>query len=393
MESSQLEHHVERPERVTPLELFFDLVFVFAFTQVTVLMARDPTWQGMGHGMLVLAALWWAWAAYAWLTGTVNPEEGATRLAVFVVMGGMLIAALAAPKAFGSTALLFAVAYSVVRVMHLALFALASRKTADADLLKAVIGLVPSATIGPALLLVAAAFQGVVQEAIWALALAIDFGGPVVRGMEGWRVSPSHFAERHGLIVIIALGESIAAVGVGAAGVRVDFSVVVVASLGLIVSAVLWWAYFDVVAINAERRLTETRGVEQAELARDAYSYIHLAMIAGIILFSLGAKKSLGRIDAPLETIPGVAMCGGVALYFLAHLAFRLRNVGTLSVQRAVAAGALLALIPVAINANAIVSLAGVAAVCVALISYEALRFAEFRASVRGSAAGPLTPP
>ncbi len=374
-------------EQVLPLELFFDLVFVFAFTQVTAFIAADPTWAGLGEGLLILAALWWAWGGYAWLTGTVNPEEGATRLAVFAVMAAMFVVALAVPGAFGANALLFALSYLVVRWLHLALFAMASRQLSDRDLLVAVGNLAIGSTIGPLLLILAAGFDGATQGALWIAALTIDYAGPAIRGVEGWRLSPGHFAERYGLIVIIALGESIVAIGVGTAGLDIDLGLVAAATMGLAVTAVLWWAYFDVVALVAARKLTEEpAGARRNALARDAYSYLHYAIIAGIILFALGAKKTLGQIEEPLKTIPAVALCGGVALYLLGHVGMRYRNIRTLNRQRVVTALLCLALIPVALEVDAIIALAAVTAVSIGLISYEAIRFADRRASIRAAA-------
>ena len=187
----------QQQERVTPLELFFDLVFVFAITQVTALLSADPTWGGMLRGLIVLAALWWAWAAYAWLTNTLNPEEGIVRLAMFVVMAAMLIVALAVPEAFGDHGVIFGVAYLVVRAMHLALYALAAR--GDRDLLGAVLRMTPSSTISGVLILGAGFAEGNERIALWVLALAIDYLGVLVGRGQGWRLSPGHFSERHGL--------------------------------------------------------------------------------------------------------------------------------------------------------------------------------------------------
>jgi low temperature requirement protein LtrA len=371
----------EREQRVTFLELFFDLVFVFAFTQVTEMLSDEPTWSGLGRGLLVLAALWWAWSAYAWLTNTTNPEEGAVRLAMFASMAAMLVAALAVPDAFRDDALAFGVAYFVVRVLHLVLYAVAAK--GDPDLMGAVTRLVPSATIGPALILAAAAFDGGAQASLWALALVIDFGGVLVMGMSGWRVSASHFAERFGLVIILALGESIVSIGVGAAGLPLDADLIVAATLGLIVAASLWWAYFDVVAPVASRRLREAQGIERTRLARDSFAYLHFPMVAGIVLVALGVKKTLGHVHDPLDIVPAVALCGGITLYLLAHVAFRLRNVHTLNRQRVVAAAACAAIIPVATEVSGLAALASVAAICVLLIAYEAVRFREARHRVR----------
>jgi low temperature requirement protein LtrA len=378
----ELEHHIEAEQRVTPLELFFDLVFVFGLTQVTSLMSADPTWSGLARGTLVLAALWWAWAAYAWLTNTIDPDEGAARLAVFGAMAAMLIVGLAALGAFDDDALLFGVAYLAVRVLHIVLYALAAD---DEDIRGAVMRLAPTSIVAPGLILGAAALDGTAQGIVWLVALAVDYSGPLFGGGRGWRVFPAHFAERHGLIVIIALGESIVAIGIGAAGIDLGGRVVLAAILGVVVSAALWWSYFDVVAIVAERRMTEAKGVARSRIARDSYSYLHLPMVAGIILLALGVKKTIGHVDEPLEPVPAVALCGGVALYYLAHIAFRLRNVRSVNWQRLVAAVGCLALIPVATNARAIVSLAAIAGLCAILTTYEAIRFREARARVRTS--------
>ena len=202
-------------ERVTPLELFFDLVFVLAITQCTALMSHHPTWSGLVQGLLVLGMLWWAWVGYAWLTSVIDPEEGAVRLVMFGAMAALLIVSLCVPEAFGNLALAFALAYGVFRAAHIALFMLASPE--DDALRHSVLGLAASTAVAIALLAAASLFDGLAQGALWALALFLDMAGPYFFGSEGWKLVPGHFAERHGLIVIIALGESIVAIGVGAA--------------------------------------------------------------------------------------------------------------------------------------------------------------------------------
>jgi low temperature requirement protein LtrA len=376
----QARGHENTEERVTPLELFFDLIFVFAITQVTGFVVEDPTWAGLAKGLLVLGVLWWAWAAYAWLTNTINPEEGGVRLAMFGAMGAMLIASLAVPDVFGDDAFLFACAYAFVRLAHLVLYAIAGR--GDRDLLAAVARLGVGTVVGVSLLFVAAGLDGRPQVAVWAVALGLDLLGPYVGGGRGWRLSAGHFAERHGLIVIIALGESIVALGLGASH-TLDAGVITGALLGLAVAGALWWLYFDVVAIVAERKLRETRGNAQLAMARDSYSYLHLPMVAGIILFAVGVKKTVGDVGEPLKLVPAVALCGGVAIYLLAHILFRLRNVGSLNRQRLVVAFVLLALIPLGVEIAALATLALVAALCAGLIAYEAIRFADARDRVR----------
>jgi low temperature requirement protein LtrA len=375
------DQQVEAGQRVTPLELFFDLVFVFAITQVTGFLAADPTWIGLVRGLLLLGALWWAWAAYAWLTNTLNPEEGAVRLVVFGSIGAMLIVSLATPHAFGTDGVVFGLAYFIVRGLHLVLYAIPAR--GDPELLRAVVRIAPSAILGAALIVVAGFLDGAAQMALWAAALAVDYGGPLIGHMRGWRVSPEHFVERHGLVVIIALGESIVAIGVGAAGHPLGTGVIAAALLGMVVIAALWWSYFDWVTFIAQARLAEATGVVRAALARDVYSYLHLPMVAGIVLFALGLKTTLAHEFSPLPTIPAVGLCGGLALYFGAHVAARLRIGGGLGHGRPIATVLLIGLMPLATLVPALVALTLVAAVCAALIAYEALRYREHRAWIR----------
>ena len=372
--------------RVTTLELFFDLVFVLALTQCTALMAADPTWHGLVRGLLVLAVLWWAWVGYAWLTSVVDPEAGAVRLAIFVAMAAFLVAALSAPNAFGDDALAFACAYAVVRVAHIWLFAIASRD--DPGLRRSVTGLGVSTALGTGLLIAASATDGALQSTMWVLALVVDVGAPAFLFAEGWQLMSSHFAERHGLILIIALGESIVAIGVGSDAV-VDLGVVVSATLGIAIAAALWWLYFDVTVWLAERRLSRaTPGKEQNELARDAYSLIHFPMVAGIVLAALGLKTTLAHVGDALDTIPAVALVGGVGLYLLAHVAFRWRLFGSLGRERLVAGVVVLALFPVAVELPALATISLVLAVLCVLIGYEVTRFAATRERVREELAG-----
>jgi low temperature requirement protein LtrA len=369
-------------KRVAPLELFFDLVFVFAITQVTGLMSDDPSWTGLGQGMLVMSALWWAWAAYAWLTNYVAAEEDRERLLMLGVMGAFLVAALAVPRAFGDDALVFAVAYATARWLHIFIFAEANE---DIDAGEAIRRLARTALPAPALLIVSAFLDGTAQTLLWIVALSMDFGGPFVFGIRGFRVSPGHFAERFSLIVIIALGESIVAIGTGLHG-ELDAGTLGAALLGLVVAFGLWWAYFDVVAIVAELRFRNAEGYRRLRIARDSYSYLHLPMIAGIVLVALGIKKTLGDVEEPLKTIPSVALFGGIALYYAGHIGFRLRNVRTLNRPRTVALVVCVALIPLGTEVDALVAVALAAAVTSTVIAYEAVRYAEARRRVRHQA-------
>jgi low temperature requirement protein LtrA len=382
----------QREQRVTPLELFFDLVFVYAITQVTLLMSDDPTWPGVGRGLLVLAALWSAWTGFAWLTNTLEPEEGPVRAGMFGAMAAMLVVALAVPEAFDADGVLFGVAYLIVRLLHLLLYAIAGKR--DPDLLGAVLRLTPPATLAPLIILVAGFVDGRAQAALWVTALAVDYLGALIGRGQGWRVSPAHFAERHGLIVIIALGESIVAIGVGAAGVSLTSGIVSAAVLGIVVIATLWWAYFDVFAVLAQRQLSETSGATRARLARDYYSYLHLPMIAGIVLFALGLKKTIEQVGEPLATIPAVALCVGLSLYFLGQVALRVRLVhfvrrattdrpGWIGPGRLAAGTGMLAIIPAALELPALTALALVAALCCALIAWDVVHYREHRIEVR----------
>jgi low temperature requirement protein LtrA len=368
-------------ERVTPLELFFDLVFVLALTQCTALIAHDPAWDRLLKALLVLGVLWWSWCGYAWLTSVVDPEEGSVRLVMFVAMAGFLVAALCVPGAFGGEALLFACAYALVRGAHIMLFMLASRD--DAGLRRSVLGLSVSTALGVGLLFAAAFAGGAARLALWGVAIALDFGGPFLFGAEGWKLVPGHFADRHGAIIIIALGESIVAIGVGAKP-TIGAGVVTAALLGLVIAAALWWTYFDVTAIAAARRLASAQpGREQNEIARDSYSYLHFPMIAGVALIAVATKRTLVQVDDPLTLVPAAALLGGVALYLLAHVAFRLRNMRTLSVRRLVCAVAMLALIPAGVALPALATMAIVAGLLCTLIAYETLRYAEARDRLR----------
>jgi low temperature requirement protein LtrA len=367
-------------ERVTPLELFFDLVFVLALTQCTALMAARPTWAGVAEGLLVLGVRWWAWVGYAWLTSVVDPEEGSVRLVMFAAMAALLVAALAVPGAFGREGLVFALAIGVVRAMHILLFVVASRD--DPGLRRATARLTISTTAGVGLLVLASSADGTLQAALWAVALSVDMAGPLFIDATGWRLNAGHFAERHGLILIIALGESIVAIGVGA-NAGVDLGIVVAAILGVAVAAAQWWLYFDVVALVAARRLENAQGRERNEIARDSFSFLHLPMIAGIVLVALGMKKTLGHVEDPLKLVPAAALFGGTAVYLLAHVAFRWRNIHTLNRQRLAVAAVLLAAVPLGVEIPSLGSAALLAALLVALVAYEAIRFGEQRERLR----------
>jgi low temperature requirement protein LtrA len=378
---------LRQEDRVLPLELFFDLVFVLAITQCTTLMSHHTTWEGLGQGMLVLALLWWSWTAYAWLTSVVDPEEGGVRLALFAAMAGFLIAAICVPEAFGGLATEFAVAYGAVRFAQIFLLAIAGRD--DPSFRRSVTGLGIGTAAGVTLLIAGSFLDPGPRAAVWSLALILDMGEPYLFGSEGWHLVPGHFAERHGLIVIIALGESIVAIGLGA-GSHLNWGIAGAATLGIGVVAAMWWTYFDIVALVSARRLMNApEGKVRNELARDSYSYIHFLLVAGIILLALGLKKGIGHPTDALEDVPAFALVGGVAVYLLGLVAFRYRHVRTINWHRLGVALLLLALFPVAIEISALAMLALLNVLLWTMIAYETRSYGEDRAEVRHGDAVP----
>ncbi len=391
-------HAVTEDASVTPLELFFDLVFVYALTQVTAMMATDLSGRGILEGMIVLALVWWCWVGYSWIGNVARADEGWTRGAFIAVMATVFVAALAIPEAFGDFPggmdgpLVFALCYAIVRIIHLAIFALAGRALDDAGLIRQLVRLGAVAGLSIALLIAGAIVGGDAELVLWLAAVVVDYVGTQLIGARGWRLySPGHFSERHGLIIIIALGESIVAIGVGVTAVAVSWPIVIAAVLGIGLVAALWWPYFDVTALAAERRLSRAVDEEQTRLARDSYSYLHLPMVAGIVLTALGLKKVLGYVAGEgdhdwtdsLSSLPVWALHGGPALFLISLVLFRLRNVHSISRSRSVACVVLLATAPLGERIGALPDLGLVTAILVALITWEAIRYAEARHRIR----------
>jgi low temperature requirement protein LtrA len=395
---------VAEEARVTPIELFFDLVFVFSLTQVTALMGDHLTWHGIARGLLVLALLWWCWVGYAWLGNVVQAEEGLGRAAMFSAMAAMFVMALAVPEAFddrlGGLAgpVVVAFAYLSIRLLHLGMFWLAARTEHDRGLRAQLLLFMPSLFGSTAILLVASQLEGTAQTLAWVGAILVDYVGVILAGASGWRLrSASHFAERHGLIVIVALGESIVAIGVGVAHFPISWPIIAAAVLGLAVAASLWWAYFDVVSIVAERALRRLQGEERTRMARDAYSYLHLPMVAGIALLALGIEQVLGSVgetsngelSEPLAALPLGALYGGVVLFLVAHAAFKYRTWHQVTVRRLLVAGLLVVLMPAAMAVPALAALGLLAGVMVVMIATESVRYSEVREQIRHDDAGP----
>jgi low temperature requirement protein LtrA len=306
---------------------------------------------------------------------------------IFAAMAGFLNAAICVPRAFDGLGTEFAVAYGAVRAAHIALFLIASRD--DAALRRSTWGIAGSTAFGISLLLIGSFLDPGARAAVWGVALGLDMLEPYLFGAEGWRLVPGHFAERHGLIILIALGESIVAIGIGADAIM-TWGIAAAAVLGIATVAALWWLYFDVVALVSARRLASApEGRVRNELARDSYSYIHFAMVAGIILLALGLKKTLGHVDEPLHTVPAFALLAGVALYLLGLVAFRYRHVKSVNRRRLGMAVVLLALLPAATALPAIAILAVVALLLWILVTLETRGYGEGRAEVRHGEAFP----
>jgi low temperature requirement protein LtrA len=396
---------VAEEARVTPIELFFDLVFVFSLTQVTALMGRvDPSGRGVVRGMLVLALLWWCWVGYAWLGNVVQAEEGLGKATMFASMAAMFVMALSVPEAFEDLdgglngPVVIAFAYLAVRVLHLAIFWIVAGTSEDRGLRGQLIRFAPSLIGSTAILLVASQLSGTAQTLTWVGALLVDYVGTILGGASGWRLrSASHFSERHGLIVIVALGESIVAIGVGVAQVPISWPIIAASVMGLVVAGCLWWAYFDVVSIVAERVLRRLQGEERARLARDAYSYLHLPMVAGIALVARGIEEVMhhvgpatdGELSQGLALVPLASLYGGAALFLVAHVAFKYRTWGRVTLHRLGVAVLICASIPLATEFSALAALGVLSGVLVALIATESIRYAEARERVRHEDAGP----
>ena len=381
---------------VTRLELFFDLVFVFALTQVTAFMAEALDVEGVIRGVLIVMLLWWAWTAYAWLANVVSAEEPVIKLAILVGMSAMFVLALCIPEAFVDAEggldgpVVLAICYLTFRVAHLFLFFFVARE--DATLRGQLARFAPTVFASGIVLLVASQFDGRTQTALWVLALGADYLGTALGGASGWRLpSPGHFSERHGLILIIALGESIVAIGVGVAELPISSPILAASVLGLVLASAMWWAYFDVSALLGEDALASAPVETRPRLGRNAYSFAHMPLIVGIVLTALGLKKVLEYVgDAakhdlsdPLKGVALGALVVGVALYLAAHVLFKWIVIHHVSVVRLATAGLLLALwVPLA-SVPALGQLGVVSGIMVVSLIVESIVFRDSRRQIR----------
>ena len=369
--------------RVTTLELLFDLVFVYAITNVTTLMEDDIGAETVLEGLITLALVWFGWCAYTWLGNQAQADEGLLRVAMVVAMGGMFFVAISIPHAFedeGNAAIVLAIAYAVVRFTHVGVYLIAAGD--DTQLRSVILGMLGVATIMLVLLFTGAVIGGTALKWWWLAAVASDQLGVYFVRSTRWRLnSASHFAERFGLVIIIAIGESIVAVGAATSSADLGWRDAAALLCGLTIAVCLWWLYFDVVARVAEDVLRQSSGIERARLARDSYTYIHFLFVAGIVFVAFGLVVLIGdhgHVDAGRY-----ALYGGIVCYLVGHLLFRLRNVGGINVARTVAGLALLAGIPTLGGLSTLGQLAVPAFVLTAVVIFEVRAFREPRDAIR----------
>ncbi|HVQ98888.1 MAG TPA: low temperature requirement protein A [Mycobacterium sp.] len=365
------------------LELFFDLVFTFAMSQVTQLVLHDLSPTGFGRGALALLAVWWAWVGYTWLINTFDTANVWHEVVVIAAMAAMLVAAAALPTAFASGALVFAIALLVVRLIHVVKFVVLSSHE-DAALRQGTRRMAPAFVAAPACI-VAAAFVGTPgRELLWVAAAVIDYGAPAVLGLGGFRVSPSYFVSRHGSIIIIALGEVVVELG-GAARNLSRWEVIAALVLGVAIMATFWWTYFGLTS-GARQRLEQATGTERAHLARDAYSYLHLLLVAGIMLFAVGAHAAIEHATVSLPLLPAAALAGGMALFYLGDVAYRWRDHGQAPIDRTVAGVAAAATLPALLHTPALTALSLLAGIGICRLVWELWRRPRIGPALAGQA-------
>jgi low temperature requirement protein LtrA len=363
-------------QKSTTLELFFDLVFVFAITQLSHTLLLHLSVSGAAKTLFLLLVVWWGWSYTTWMTNFLDPDSTLVRVALLVVMLASLLMAIAIPEAFGQRAALFAVAYVLLQVGRNAfVVAVCPPRSAVRNTFACILAW---SVASGALYVTGGLLSGGPRVGVWLAALAIDFAGPVVLyrvpgrprvTTTDWTIDSGHFAERFQLFIIIALGESIVITGATASELDIDLARATAIAVAFIGTAALWWLYFSYVAEIAARRLTLAG--DRGRLARDAYTYLHLPIVAGIIVTAVGDEIVIAHPGASLHTPELVALAGGPILYLAGHLLFRLRMAGSVSGRRlsAAAAIAVCGVLGRALPALAVAAL--IAAVLVALIVAE----------------------
>ena len=348
---SRFQRRAGEAQRATSLELFYDLVFVFAVTQVSHLLLDDLTWRGAGHAALILLVVWWAWNYTTWVTNELDPDSSVVRLLILAIMFASLVMAIAIPDAFGDRALLFAGSYVAIQVGRHAFLTFAASAAGTLERQRAGRILIWFVAAG-AFWLAGALAAADVRPWLWLVALAIDYVAPLVvywvPGLQpitssSWVVETTHFAERFQLFIIIALGESIVITGATTSALDLDASTMAALLLAFLSSAALWWLYFDYVAQVAERRL-ELAAADRTSLARDGYTYLHVVLVAGVILAAVGDELVIAHPTDVLPAAEIAVVVAGPAVYLLGHALFRLRMAGTVSGKRLLGAAACVAL-------------------------------------------------
>ena len=348
--------------RVSSLELFFDLVFVFTITQLTSLLARDPSVTGLLQMVLVFGNVWWMYGGYAWLTNAVPPRELGVRLLLLVGMSGFLLIALAIPTAFGAGGVAFGVGYMIVTLVHTGVFMRSSQQS----VMQAVRGLGPFNLVTAVLLLGAGFTNGWLRWALFAASFALHWATPYLTPIGGFRIRVGHFVERHGLILLIAIGESVVAVGIGLGTSALPAGRIITALLGLALAAALWWLYFSGDEERAERAMKRAPEERRPWLAVQAFGYIFLPLLGGIVVVAAGMKLAVVAYDEPATLATALFLAFGVSAYALGLVLFRwLLHSGTLSIRLAIA----LLAVPTALIGISITPLAQVSALVAVLVA------------------------
>ena len=346
------------PERVSTFELFFDLVFVFTITQLTGALHADSSVTGVVRVLLMLAVIWWMYGGYAWLTNAVSAEQGRYRLALLVGMIGFLAVSLAIPTAFTSGGVVFGLGYLLVVLVHVALFA-----QAGAGAIRGMRAVAPRNVVAALVITLAGVLASrttaLVGLMLWGAAVLILWLPQRASTERGFEIGPAHFVERHGLVVIIALGESVIAVATGTSARPLGAASIGIAVLGLLLSVALWWLYFDRDDSAALRALERTPAAERPLKVKVGYGYWHYVLLLGIIAAAAGMKDAVGAPFHHLHVPASIALAGGVALYVAGHAGFRRTLLDERWSSRLLfAALASLATVPLGLHGTAVIQLA-----------------------------------
>jgi low temperature requirement protein LtrA len=352
--------------RVTTLELFFDLVFVFTITQLTTVLVHEPNGRGVLQVALMLGVIWWMYGGYVWLTNAVAADRATRRLLLLGGMGGFLILALAIPSAFGDSGPAFGIAYAAVIFIHLFLFT----RHQSMDVVRAMLRFAPFNTITALVVLAGGLVGGTVQYVLWALACLVWLT-PKIQDQTGFEIAPEHFVERHGLVIIVAIGESVVAIGIGAQGLPIDLGLVGVALLGLALSSGLWWTYFGGDDERGQAALAAAPAADRPRLAIDAFGYAQYAMLLGIVAVAAGLKPVIGHAGDAVSLAQALFLAGGLAMYLAAEAALRaVLHIGP-SRWRLAAALLALATIPLGTEVAGVAQLAGAVVVLLGALAAE----------------------